>query len=58
VEGYTNADIAQHIMRLKKLIPKDDFTVILQKPFVVIGMNLPKQSGIARFILSNGLLIN
>ncbi|MHC4645158.1 MAG: hypothetical protein ACYTBJ_06635, partial [Planctomycetota bacterium] len=37
VAGFTNADYARHIMKLKKQIPGKDFTVILQKPFVVIG---------------------
>ena len=35
--GFTNADYAQHIMGLKKMIPNDSFTIVLQKPFVVIG---------------------
>jgi len=37
VPGFTNADYAQHMMTLKKKIPDDSFTVILQRPFVVIG---------------------
>ena len=36
----TDADYAQHIMRLKAKLPGDDFTVVLQKPFVVIGNEL------------------
>jgi peptidase C39-like protein len=35
-EGFTRADYAQHILALKKRVPKG-FTVIVQKPFVVIG---------------------
>jgi len=36
-KGFTNADYAQHIMALKHKIPNSGFTVVLQKPFVVIG---------------------
>ncbi len=36
-EGFTDADFAQHIMQLKEKIPSDAFTMIIQKPFVVIG---------------------
>ena len=36
-EGFTDADYAQHIMKLKEKIPSDRFTTIIQKPFVVIG---------------------
>ena len=38
---HTNADYVQHIMKLKKKIPGDKFTVILQRPFVVIGDESP-----------------
>ena len=34
---YTSADFAQHLMKLKKKIPGDDFHVVIQNPFVVIG---------------------
>jgi len=34
-------DYARHIRKLKTVIPDDDFTVILQKPFVVIGNESP-----------------
>jgi hypothetical protein len=40
--AHTDADYAQHIMELKKKIPGDDFTVILQRPFVVIGDESPE----------------
>lgn len=33
----TDADFAAHVERLKKRLPSDDFTIIVQKPFVVIG---------------------
>lgn len=34
---YTDADYAQHIMKLKKKLPGKDFHIVLQKPFVVVG---------------------
>lgn len=39
--GFTNADYAQHVMKLKRLIPNDGFTVILERPFLVIGDESP-----------------
>jgi hypothetical protein len=39
--GFTNGDYALHIRELKKEIPNSSFTVILQKPFVVIGDESP-----------------
>jgi len=36
-EGFTNADYAQHVMKLKKKVPGEGFTIVLQPPFVVIG---------------------
>ena len=36
--GFTDADYAQHIMQLKKKLPRGGgFTIVLQRPFVVIG---------------------
>lgn len=35
--GFTDADYAQHIMKLKEKIPSAVFTVLIQKPFVVLG---------------------
>ena len=35
-QGFTDADYAQHIMKLKKKVP-GGFSIVLQKPFVVIG---------------------
>lgn len=40
-EGPTPADFAQHVLQLKKRLPHDGFTVIIQKPFVVIGDETP-----------------
>lgn len=34
--GFTSADFAQHVMRLRKTLPAG-FTVVVQKPFVVVG---------------------
>ncbi len=36
-DGFTDADFAQHMMELKSKIPAEGFTVVIQKPFVVIG---------------------
>ncbi|HEY6045912.1 MAG TPA: hypothetical protein VIU65_04870 [Pyrinomonadaceae bacterium] len=35
--GFTEADFAAHVEQLKKKLPSDDFTIVVQKPFVVIG---------------------
>ncbi|MFT5301999.1 MAG: hypothetical protein ACI814_002812 [Mariniblastus sp.] len=35
--GFTDADFAQHIRDLKTRLPHDDFKIVLQKPFVVVG---------------------
>ena len=43
VAGATSADYAQHMMALKKKIPKEGFTVVMQRPFVVIGDESPAQ---------------
>jgi len=40
-QGFTNADYAQHVMQLKKKIPGDEFTIVVQRPFVVIGDEPP-----------------
>ena len=34
---FTDADYAAHISRLKKRLPNDNFSIVLQKPFVVVG---------------------
>jgi hypothetical protein len=34
---YTDADFAQHIRKLKKRLPSEDFKIVIQKPFVVVG---------------------
>jgi hypothetical protein len=35
-EGFTDADYAQHVARLKKRLP-EDFSVVIEPPFVVVG---------------------
>jgi hypothetical protein len=40
-DGFTNADFAQHMMTLKHKIPGNGFTVVIQRPFVVIGDESP-----------------
>jgi hypothetical protein len=39
--GFANADYAQHIMKVKPNVPKG-FTIVLQRPFVVIGDEKPQ----------------
>ena len=39
--GFTAADYAQHVMELRKLLPPEGFTVVLEPPFVVIGDEEP-----------------
>jgi len=36
-KGFTDADYAQHMMDLKKKVPAKGFTVVLERPFFVIG---------------------
>lgn len=35
--GFTNADYAQHIMELRKKVPPAGFTIVIERPFVVVG---------------------
>jgi hypothetical protein len=35
--NFTAADYAQHVMRLKQRLPGNDFTVLIEHPFVVVG---------------------
>jgi hypothetical protein len=41
--SLTNADYAQHVMKLKRKIPSDDFHIVLCKPFVVVGDEPPEK---------------
>lgn len=34
---FTDADFAAHVEKLKKKLPSADFTIIIQRPFVVVG---------------------
>lgn len=34
---FTAADYAQHVLKLKRKLPSDDFHIVLERPFVVIG---------------------
>ena len=36
-DGFSNADFAQHVRKLKQNLPAGDFQVVVEKPFVVIG---------------------
>ena len=36
-ETFTDADFAKHVEQLKRKLPANNFTVIIQRPFVVIG---------------------
>lgn len=36
-KSFTDADFAQHVMKLRKQLPSDDFNIVLQRPFVVVG---------------------
>lgn len=38
----TDADYAEHVAELKKRLPSDDFQIVVQKPFVVIGDESPR----------------
>src|SRR5216684_4427252 len=40
-ETFTDADFARHVEQLKKKLPASNFTVIIQRPFVVIGDESP-----------------
>jgi hypothetical protein len=37
VETFTDADFTRHVEQLKKKLPATNFTVVIQRPFVVIG---------------------
>jgi hypothetical protein len=40
-ETFSDADFARHVEQLKKKLPSNNFTVIIQRPFVVIGDESP-----------------
>lgn len=35
--AFTDADYCQHILELKSRLPSDDFHIVIQRPFIVIG---------------------
>jgi hypothetical protein len=37
VRGFTDADFAGHVAQLRKRLPNREFTIVIQKPFVVVG---------------------
>jgi hypothetical protein len=41
LKTFTDADFARHVEQLKKKLPSMGFTVIIQRPFVVIGDESP-----------------
>ena len=41
--GFTDAEFSRHIEALKKKVSPDDFTFVVQAPFVVIGDSSPEQ---------------
>src|SRR6185503_10377156 len=40
--AHSDADFTAHVEQLKKKLPSADFTVIIQRPFVVIGDESPE----------------
>jgi hypothetical protein len=40
-EGLSQADYAQHIRKLKAKVPPKGFTILIEKPFVVVGDEAP-----------------
>jgi hypothetical protein len=41
--GFTTADFERHVRALKKKLPGDGFTIVVARPFVVIGEDAPKE---------------
>jgi len=41
IERFSDADYAQHMMELQGKVPRGGFTVVIQRPFVVIGDEPP-----------------
>jgi len=41
-DGLTTADFEQHISRLKTQLPKNEFTLVAEPPFVVVGDETPQ----------------
>ncbi len=43
VRGHTAADYERHVTQLKKKVPDDGFTIVVARPFVVIGDDSPEE---------------
>ncbi len=41
--GFTDADYEEHLLELKKKVPEEGCTIIIQKPFCVIGDESPER---------------
>lgn len=41
--GFTDEDFEQHLIELNEKVPEEGFTIIIQKPFVVIGDEAPSK---------------
>ncbi len=41
-KGFSDADYTRHLAKLKHRLPSKDFTVLIEKPFVVIGDESPR----------------
>ncbi|MDT5293843.1 MAG: hypothetical protein QOJ76_723 [Acidobacteriota bacterium] len=35
--GFTDADFARHVAQLRKRLPSEEFAVVIERPFVVVG---------------------
>lgn len=42
-EGFSDADFAQHIMKLKRRLPNQNFRLLVEHPFVVISDESPEK---------------
>ena len=42
-KSFTDADYAQHVLKLKERLPHKKFHIVLQKPFVVVGDESPER---------------
>ena len=40
--GFSDADYTAHIERLKRKLPHAGFTIVIQKPFIVVGDEAPQ----------------
>jgi hypothetical protein len=49
-KGFTNADFVQHMIGLKRKVPPKGFTIVIQKPFVVISDEAPD---VVRYLAHN-----